>query len=66
LRPRDSPDRCANGASIVRSVASICFRVFQPLLIDQILEEPDEFGHIRWTKSNFQLFVDPEITYEQA
>jgi hypothetical protein len=49
---------------MVRSAASICFRVFQPLLISQILEEADEFGHIRWTKSNFQLFVDPEITYE--
>jgi hypothetical protein len=51
---------------MVRSVASICSRVFQPLLIDQILKEADEFGHIRWTKGNFQLFVDPEITYEQA
>ena len=51
---------------MVRSAASICSRVFQPLLIDQILKEADEFGHIRWTKGNFQLFVHPEITHDQA
>lgn len=50
----------------MRSAASICSRVFQPSLIDQIVTEADEFGYIRWTKGGFQLFIDPEITYEQA
>jgi len=50
---------------MVRSAASICSRVFQPLLINQILKEAGGFGHIRWTKVSFQLFVD-EVTYEKA
>jgi hypothetical protein len=51
---------------MVRSADSICSRVFQSSLIDQIVTEAGEFGYMRWTKGSFQLFIDPEITYEET
>jgi len=37
FRPRESPDFCANGARVARSVASISSRVFQPFFIEDLM-----------------------------